>query len=79
MKNNDPTMIPVVDESGSRIPGLYKSSTTGAIVSTRSSEYQRYVQERNDKNRINALSEEVSELKSDIYEIKKLLYSLSDN
>lgn len=71
---------PVADSSGRPIPGLYKSESTGAIVTEKNSEYQKYLRERENLKKVNNLSNQVEELKSEMSEIKNLLrQSLSNN
>lgn len=65
--------IPVSDMSGQPINGLYRSSDTGAIVSGKNSEYQKYLQEKERIRKMNSLESEVSELKGQLSDIKNLL------
>jgi len=77
--NDTDTLVPVADASGRPISGLYKSSTTGAIVSAKNSEYQRYIRERERIKHVQNLESQVDTLKSDVDELKDLLRQSLEN
>jgi hypothetical protein len=67
--------IPITDAEG-----WYKDSQAGSIECGSTSEYQKYMAgiraEERDKMKMQALQNEVSELKSDMSDIKSLLLTL---
>lgn len=56
-------MIRVKDQSGNIIPGLFKNGI-GALVVKNDSEYDKYIQTKQQQEVINNLTQEVSELKT---------------
>lgn len=56
-------MIRVKDQSGNIIPGLFKTGM-GALVVKNDSEYDKYIQTKQQQEVINNLTQEVSELKT---------------
>lgn len=75
----DSNLTPVADTSGQQIPGLYKSSVTGAIVSEKTSEYQRYLRERENIKHVQNLEGQIDTLKSEVNELKDLLRQSLEN
>ena len=69
-------LIPVEGEKN-----LSRDSKTNAIVNTNKSDYEAYIRQRDSKNdekeRVNRIESDLSELKSDINEIKDLLRKLT--
>jgi len=69
-------LIPVEGEKN-----LSRDSKTNAIVNTNKSDYEAYIRQRDSKNdekeRVNRIEFDLSELKSDINEIKDLLRKLT--
>jgi|TARA_R100000081_G_scaffold35154_1_gene16251 hypothetical protein len=69
-------LIPVEGEKS-----LSRDSKTNAIVNTNKSDYEAYIRQRDSKNdekeRVNRIESDLSELKSDINEIKDLLRKLT--
>ena len=63
--------------------GLYRDSSSGAIVNKNTSEFEKYVANRDkmisDKQRIDNLEDKVDNLSSDISDIKNLLQSFLNN
>ena len=64
-------------------PGLFRDSTTNAIVNRSKSDYERYTKTRNKmlskEERINHLEQKVDNLSSDIGDIKSMLQSFLNN
>ena len=62
---------------------LYRDSSSNSIVNTDSSEYNAYMQMKNQKlkeqNEINSLKEEFNNMKNDLNEIKTLLKTILNN
>lgn len=58
---------------------LYRDMSTGAIINTDKTEYLNYMEmkriKEQEKSRINSIEKEVSEIKTDLNEIKDLLRS----
>jgi len=69
-------LIPVEGEKN-----LSRDSKTNAIVNTNKSDYEAYIRQRDlkisDKERVNKIESDLSELKNDINEIKDLLRKLT--
>jgi hypothetical protein len=69
-------LVPVDGEKN-----LSRDSKTNAIVNTNKSDYEAYIRQRDlkisDKERVNKIESDLSELKSDINEIKDLLHKLT--
>ena len=63
--------------------GLYRDSSSGAIVNKNTSEFEKYVTNRDkmisDKQRIDSLEDKVDNSSSDISDIKNLLQSFLNN
>jgi|TARA_B100001059_G_scaffold186839_1_gene188832 division protein CdvB (Snf7/Vps24/ESCRT-III family) len=68
-------LIPVENQDG-----LFRDSTTGAIVNTNKNEFETYITNRkrlsSEKERVNSLEEKVDDLKSDLDQIKSMLRSI---
>jgi len=77
MRNDE--LRPVADQDGQPISGLYKSTRTGAMVVKKNEEYERYLREKENHRKMHSLSDEVSELKSEMQEIKDLLKQQLDS
>jgi hypothetical protein len=64
-------------------PDLYRDSASGAIVNKNTNEYESYIhthRTRNiEKQKINHIESDLTELKKEISEIKKLLSQLASN
>jgi len=62
--------------------GLYRDSSSRAIINTNKTDYQNYMNARNrlnsERERVDQLEEKVDGIKSDLDEIKSLLRSLSN-
>ena len=69
-------LVPVDGEKN-----LSRDLKTNAIVNTNKSDYEAYIRQRDlkisDKERVNKIESDLSELKSDINEIKDLLRKLT--
>jgi len=69
-------LVPVDGEKN-----LSRDSKTNAIVNTNKSDYEAYIRQRDlkisDKERVNKIESDLSELKNDINEIKDLLRKLT--
>ena len=69
-------LVPVDGEKN-----LSRDSKTNAIVNTNKTDYEAYIRQRDlkisDKERVNKIESDLSELKSDINEIKDLLHKLT--
>ena len=69
-------LVPVDGEKN-----LSRDLKTNAIVNTNKSDYEAYIRQRDlkisDKERVNKIESDLSELKSDINEIKDLLHKLT--
>lgn len=70
-------LIPVEGHSD-----LHRDPETNAIISNNTSEYEKYIAQRNErnsmKNKVDNTAKEVSELKSEIQEIKDLLLKIAN-
>ena len=64
--------IPVKDHSG-----LFRDSSTGAIISNNKNDFQKYIENRNrmlnQSEKVEKLEKNLDELKDDINDIKSLL------
>ena len=61
---------------------LHRDPETNAIISNNTSEYEKYIAQRNERNsmkdKVDSNAKELSELKSEIQEIKDLLLKLAN-
>lgn len=57
-------------------PGLYRDSSSKAIVSEDKISYQKYINDRKLLEKNKQLDNEINNMKSDIHEIKFLLHEL---
>lgn len=60
-------------------PNLIRDSQSKAIINQDKDGYNSYIKERNFKNTLNNMVNEVGEMKKDITEIKYLLHQLIKN
>tara|TARA_R100001463_G_scaffold25367_2_gene60206 strand:+ start:1205 stop:1426 length:222 start_codon:yes stop_codon:yes gene_type:complete len=69
------SLIPVEDK-----PGIFRDSTTNAIINRNTNDYDTYVKQRNrmrsKEDRINDLEKKVDDLSGDIGDIKSMLQTL---
>ena len=70
-------MLRVKDESGSILNGLYRDDV-GAIVADETEEYKRYILEKQRLEQINNLSSDITNLKSEMSDIKTMLLAILD-
>tara|TARA_Y100000361_G_C11119260_1_gene322257 strand:+ start:740 stop:943 length:204 start_codon:yes stop_codon:yes gene_type:complete len=64
------TLIPVKDQ-----PGLFRDSETGAIINSRTNDYEAYVTNR---DKLLSEKERIDKLESDIGDIKRMLQQLTN-
>lgn len=61
-------------------PGLYRDFSTNSIINTNKNDYESYLNSRkkmnSEREKINSLEKEMVSVKSDINEIKNLLFKL---
>ena len=71
------TLIPVKDQ-----PGLFRDSETGAIINSRTNDYEAYVTNRDkllsEKERLTRVETKVQDLSDDIGDIKRMLQQLTN-
>ena len=70
-------MLRVKDEDGSILNGLYRDDV-GAIVADETEEYTRYILEKQRLEQINTLSGDITNLKSEMSDIKTMLLAILD-
>lgn len=70
-------MLRVKDENGSVVPGLYRTPG-GAIISEETEEYKRYLVEKQRLEQINNLTSDITNLKTEMSDIKTLLLAILD-
>jgi len=70
-------MLRVKDEDGSILNGLYRDDV-GAIVADETEEYKRYILEKQRLEQINTLSGDITNLKSEMSDIKTMLLAILD-
>jgi len=70
-------LLKVIDK-----PGLHRTTDSGAIINIQSSEYDKYIRQRNlmlsQKERIEAVENTLVDLKTDFDEVKTMLKQLLD-
>jgi len=63
--------------------GFYKDTSTGAIVNTNTSDYQKYIHNRNkllaDQERLESLEGDLNDVKGDLKDIKSLLLKVLES
>ena len=63
--------------------GFYKDTSTGAVVNTNTSDYERYVHTRSklleDQERLESLEGDLNDVKGDLKDIKSLLLKVLES
>jgi hypothetical protein len=68
-------MLKVKDEYNNIIPNLMKNELGGIVVS-KTAEYDQFMAQKNNANKLNSLENEINNIKEDMSEIKHLLITL---